>query len=72
MRERAATNVKYALDSRTKLFIKCNVHAATVVVPRNLTDPKCAAIVLDLGHITVNTDLKPRVSDQDMYLSPKP
>jgi len=57
MRERAAVNMKYALDVRTKLLIKLNMNAVTVVVPRNFTDGHCPALVVDLGRFTMSSEL---------------
>lgn len=45
--------IKYALDEKSKVALKVDVHSLTVVAPADPTDKLSAAVVLDTGNRTL-------------------
>lgn len=70
--QEAQNKIKYALTERVALDIDLDLKAPTIIVPYNPKDIRSPAIVVDLGHLSIKSDLSPRdkiVSDSGNIVS---
>jgi len=54
--EKAQQSLKYALNQRKLVILDVDCTLPRLTIPENFTDPKCPAVVLDLGHFTLQSD----------------
>jgi len=58
---RAATKrLQLSLEEQPKVFIKLDLHAPTVIVPQDFSNPDCPTLIADLGRIYLSHDSRER------------
>ncbi|KAI9493351.1 hypothetical protein BDB00DRAFT_946102 [Zychaea mexicana] len=59
IKNQTRVNLEYALEQHTTLDLKVDMDAPVIVIPEDCTAVKSRGIVIDAGHINVESDLAP-------------
>lgn len=54
------SQMKQALNEKTKMLMRINLHSATIFMPKTFVNPHCPAVIIDLGQVRLSSNLTAR------------
>lgn len=52
--------MKQALNDKSKMLMRINLHSATIFMPKTFVNPHCPAVIIDLGQVKMSSNLTAR------------
>ncbi|OLY84616.1 Vacuolar protein sorting-associated protein 13, partial [Smittium mucronatum] len=65
------SGLQYALETHKRLDLQVDFQAPLIIVPMDISDPNCGVTVLDLGHLTILSEMASSDSLKGVDLNPK-
>lgn len=71
IRQQTRAGLEYALEEHRKIDAQFDLHAPLIIIPENLREPSATCLVLDAGHIRVNSELVDRETMKELQSKQK-
>ncbi|KAI9512588.1 hypothetical protein F5148DRAFT_973480 [Russula earlei] len=57
LRKETRAGLEYALQTHKTIDLQVDMNAPVIIIPESITTPKCTYLVIDAGHISIESDL---------------
>ncbi|KAL0951191.1 hypothetical protein HGRIS_007919 [Hohenbuehelia grisea] len=67
LRKETRAGLEYALQTHKTIDIQMDMNAPIIIVPEDITNPKCKHLLIDAGHIAIESELADKQAIQTIY-----
>ncbi|VDB84480.1 unnamed protein product [Peniophora sp. CBMAI 1063] len=67
LRKETRAGLEYALQTHKTVDLQVDMNAPIIIIPESVSIPKCTHLVIDAGHIAVESDLADKDAVQEVY-----
>ncbi|GKZ27080.1 hypothetical protein AbraCBS73388_003718, partial [Aspergillus brasiliensis] len=71
IRQQTRAGLEFALEEHKKVDAQFDIHAPLIIVPESITQESSLCLILDAGHISVNSELVDRQTMRDLQSKQK-
>ncbi|RAK82781.1 membrane morphogenesis protein VPS13 [Aspergillus fijiensis CBS 313.89] len=71
IRQQTRAGLEFALEEHKKVDAQFDIHAPLIIVPESITQESSLCLILDAGHISVNSELVDRQTMKDLQSKQK-
>ncbi|EAW10592.1 membrane morphogenesis protein VPS13 [Aspergillus clavatus NRRL 1] len=71
LRQQTRAGLEFALEEHKKVDVQFDIHAPLIIVPESITQESSLCLILDAGHISVNSELVDRQTMKDLQAKQK-
>ncbi|KAF9888012.1 hypothetical protein FE257_009402 [Aspergillus nanangensis] len=71
IRQQTRAGLEFALEEHKKVDAQFDIHAPLIIVPESITQESSLCLILDAGHVSVNSELVDRQTMRDLQAKQK-
>ncbi|KAL2841641.1 hypothetical protein BJX68DRAFT_245287 [Aspergillus pseudodeflectus] len=71
IRQQTRAGLEFALEEHKKVDVQFDIHAPLIIVPESITHESSLCLIVDAGHVSVNSELVDRQTMKDLQAKQK-